>query len=180
MEFDKIVNISGAYILTPSIFKDNRGGFYESYNKKDFYSNGIDCEFIQENRSFSYKRVLRGIHTQVSFPYDKMVSCIKGHIYDVIVDTRKDSPTFKHWFGIELSEMNRLQIYMPKGVAHGFLTLSDEAEISFLVSEHYHPDDEIGFIWNDDEIHINWPSMNNSYILAEKDTLWGSFHQTFG
>lgn len=179
MIFKNIDNVTDGIILKPTIYKDNRGWFYESYNKKWFSENGISVNFVQENRSYSYKGVLRGVHTQVQYPYEKLLTCIRGEIFDVLVDTRKSSPTYKKWFGIILSERNHLQVYIPKGVAHGYLTLSDEAEISFLVSEHYHPGDELGFLWNDSEVGIEWPKLELPYIIAEKDTKWNSFTETF-
>jgi len=168
-EFIK-TEIPEVIIIKPKIFSDNRGFFMETYKKSDFEKAGIDTDFIQDNHSKSIKGVLRGLHYQKEpFAQGKLVRCIKGKIFDVAVDIRKNSPTFGKWVGFELSEENRLMLWIPKGFAHGFLTLSEEAEIIYKVSGgEYSPQHDAGIIWNDPDINIKWPQIDN-IILSEKD-----------
>lgn len=159
-------------VLKPKIFGDERGFFMEVYKKSEFENLGIDTDFLQDNHSKSTKGVLRGLHYQLNpFSQGKLVRCIKGKIYDVAVDIRVGSPTFGKWVGVELSEENKLMIWIPKGFAHGFLTLSDEAEIIYKVSgSEYNPQADRGIIWNDKDISIDWPLENiDNLILSEKD-----------
>ena len=149
--------IEGLYVLKPTVFEDNRGFFMESYNKKDFEEIGIPNEFVQDNHSKSSKGVLRGLHFQKQYPQSKLVRVIKGEVYDVAVDLRKDSKTYGKYYGVILSEENKLQFFIPKGFAHGFLVLSDEAEFVYKCDDFYHPGDEGGLIWNDKTINVNWP-----------------------
>ncbi len=166
-------HIEGLYIIEPYVFKDNRGYFMETYNEKDFKEAGLSMNFVQDNQSKSKKGVIRGLHFQKTFPQGKLVRVIKGEIFDVAVDIRKDSKTFAKWFGINLSEENKKQIYIPKGFAHGFLVLSDEAEVIYRCTEFYHPEDEGGILWNDSDIGINWPlDRVEEVILSEKDKRW--------
>lgn len=171
-------NIKDALILTPTVIQDNRGLFMETYNRQRLDAIGLKDEFVQDNISTSVKGVLRGMHVQKDFPQAKIVNCLKGEIYDVIVDCRTKSDTFGLWHGELLTSINKKQIYVPKGVAHGFLTLSDCAEIFFKVTTHYHVGDEIGFLWNDSKVGINWPINNKmELILADKDIKWSSFEE---
>lgn len=167
--------VEGVKILCPKVFEDNRGSFMELWNEQVLKQNGIEENFVQDNISTSVAGVIRGVHTQLRFPQAKIVSCIKGLIFDVAVDCRKGSSTFGKWHGELLSADNHRQIYIPKGVAHGLLTL-DESMVHMKVTTHYTPGDEIGFRWDDLEVGINWPiDYGIEPILAEKDLKWGSF-----
>lgn len=171
------VNIKDAKILTPQLFTDARGNFMEFYNEKTLKKEGILDIFVQDNISSSIKGVLRGVHTQLKWPQAKIVSCLRGGIWDVIVDCRVDSPTFGNWYGAFLTADNHKQIYIPQGVAHGYYALSD-ATILMKVTTHYTPGDEIGFKWDDEKIGIEWPLTDSSEpILAEKDKNWRSFDE---
>lgn len=171
------VNIKDAKILIPQLFTDTRGNFMEFYNENTLNKEGIKDVFVQDNISSSVKGVLRGVHTQLKYPQAKIVSCLKGTIWDVLVDCRIGSPTFGNWYGDYLTADNRKQLYIPQGVAHGYYALSD-ATILMKVTTHYTPGDEIGFKWNDEKMGIEWPLTDTSEpILAEKDKNWGSFDE---
>lgn len=165
--------ISGLYVIEPTVFSDERGYFMETYNKNDFSELGIDIKFVQDNQSKSKKGVLRGLHIQKNFPQTKLVRVVSGEVYDVAVDLRKDSETYGKYFGVILSSENKKQFLIPKGFAHGFLVLSDEAEFTYKVDDFYHPNDELGVLWNDPEIGIDWPLDKiggiKNLILSEKD-----------
>ncbi len=165
--------IDGVYIIETGIFEDSRGYFMESYNYNDFKAVGLDMVFVQDNQSKSKKGVLRGLHFQKKHPQGKLVRVIKGEIFDVAVDLRKNSKTYGKWVGVILSEKNKKQFYIPEGFAHGFLVLSDEAEVFYKCTEFYYPDDEGGIIWNDPDINIQWPLDDiEELILSEKDRKW--------
>ena len=165
--------IEGLKVITPKVFGDSRGYFFESYNKNDFVNAGITCEFVQDNQSSSKRGVLRGLHFQKNFPQVKLVRCINGEVFDVAVDLRRDSKTFGKWFGVVLSAENKKQFFIPKGFAHGFLVLSDYAEFAYKCSDFYHPDDEGGLIWNDPDIGVEWPLQDGvELIFSDKDTKW--------
>jgi dTDP-4-dehydrorhamnose 3,5-epimerase len=161
--------LKGVYILEPTIFEDNRGFFMESYNKKDFEEIGLYFDFVQDNHSLSvHVGVLRGLHFQLNpKAQTKVVRCLKGVIYDVVVDLRKGSPTYKKWIGVILSEHNKRQIVVPKGFAHGVLTLVPNTEILYKVDEYYSPEHDMSIRYDDPDIGIEWP-INNP-ILSEKD-----------
>lgn len=166
-------DIEGLKVVTPKIFKDERGYFMETYNYMDYRAAGIDTEFVQDNQSSSKRGVLRGLHFQINFPQDKLVRVLKGEVYDVAVDLRANSPTFGKWFGVVLSEENKKQFFIPKNFAHGFLVLSESAEFAYKCSDFYHPNDEGGIAWNDPDIDIKWPiSEGMTLILSEKDKKW--------
>lgn len=167
-EFEK-QSIEDVILITPKVFGDNRGFFMETYKKSDFEKNGITGEFNQDNHSKSSKGVLRGLHYQEE-PYSqaKIVRCIKGKIFDVAVDIRKDSKTFGKYVKVELSEDNKKMLYIPKGFAHGFVALSDEVEIAYKTQGEYYPQSDRGVIWNDKDININW-EIDFEPILSEKD-----------
>ena len=133
--------IEGVYIITPKVFGDDRGYFMETYKKSDFAQAGIDCDFLQDNQSKSRKGVLRGLHFQKTHPQAKLVRVIKGEVYDVAVDLRKDSATYGKYVGVILSEENKKQFFVPRGFAHGFLVLSEEAEFVYKCDDLYHPED---------------------------------------
>lgn len=165
--------LEGLKIIEPQVFFDDRGWFMESYRKEDYEKAGICCEFVQDNRAYSKHGVLRGMHFQVRYPQDKLLSVLRGEIYDVTVDMRKDSKTYGKWFGIRLSDENKKQVFIPKGFAHGYLVLSKEAEILYKCSEIYHPEDESGIAWDDPKLAIQWPiSFQSELIISEKDRNW--------
>lgn len=148
--------IEGLYVITPAVHGDNRGYFMETYNKRDFEEAGLDMDFVQDNQSCSSKGVLRGLHYQKQYPQGKLVRVVRGAVFDVAVDLRKNSPTYGKWFGVELSEENKKQFYIPEGFAHGFAVLSDTAEFCYKCTDFYHPNDEGGIAWNDPDINIDW------------------------
>ncbi len=168
-EFIK-TEIPEVIIVKPKVFGDERGFFMETYKKSDFEKAGIDTDFVQDNHSKSVKGVLRGLHYQLEpKAQGKLVRCIKGKVFDVAVDIRKGSPTFGKWVGVELSSENKLMLWIPKGFAHGFLTLSEEAEIVYKVSgSEYSPEYDRSIRWNDQDIGIEWP-LKGEPILSEKD-----------
>lgn len=150
-------SIEGVIIVDVKTYGDTRGYFMESYKKPDFVKGGISCDFVQDNQSSSVKYVLRGLHFQKKHPQSKLVRVIKGKVFDVAVDLRKASPTFGKWEGCILSAENKRQFFIPKGFAHGFLVLSDEAQFCYKCDDIYHPDDEGGIRWDDQDIAIKWP-----------------------
>lgn len=168
--------IKGVKVFCPDVFGDNRGSFMELWNNQVLRESGVEDVFVQDNISTSVKGVLRGVHTQRSFPQAKIVSCLSGKIFDVAVDCRKGSSTFGQWHGEILSAQNRKQLYLPSGVAHGFLALED-AMVHMKVTTHYVPGDEIGFRWDDETIGISWPiSKELELIFADKDLRWPGFN----
>jgi dTDP-4-dehydrorhamnose 3,5-epimerase len=162
--------LSGVKIINPKVFGDHRGWFMETYNAAWFKEVGIGITFIQDNHSFSAtKGTLRGMHYQLNpKAQTKLVRCIKGAIFDVAIDIRKGSPTYGEWFGLELSAENKKQLLIPKGFAHGFMTLTDEAEVQYKVDTLYAPESERGIIWNDSVIGVKWP-LDIAPVLSSKD-----------
>lgn len=162
------VEIPDLFIIQPKIFEDQRGYFFESYNKKAFHSQGINADFVQDNQSKSQKGVLRGLHFQEP-PYaqGKLVSVIKGAVLDVAVDIRKNSPAYGKHIAVELNERNKTMLWIPEGFAHGFLTLEDETIFSYKCTNFYHKESERSILWNDPDINIKW-GLNNP-MLSEKD-----------
>ena len=158
-----VAGIEGLCVITPAVHGDNRGYFMETYSQRDMEENGIYINFVQDNQSMSVKGVLRGLHFQKNFPQTKLVRVIKGSVFDVAVDLRKDSKTFGKWYGIELTEENKKQFLIPRGFAHGFLVLSETAEFCYKCDDFYHPNDEGGLAWNDPAIGIEWPDIAGSY-----------------
>ena len=134
---------------------------------------GLNMVFVQDNQSCSTKGVLRGLHFQKQFPQGKLVRVIKGSVYDVAVDLRSDSETYGKYYGIELTEENKKQFYIPQGFAHGFLVLIEQADFCYKCTDFYHPDDERGIAWDDPTIHIAWPELDVPYRMSEKDKKWG-------
>ena len=168
--------IKGIFVIEPEVHSDNRGYFFESYNSKNMHEAGLDMEFVQDNQSMSIKGVLRGMHFQKRYPQGKLVRVIQGKVFDVAVDVRIGSKTYGQWFGIELSEENNKQLYISKGLAHGFLVMSNLAKFCYKVTDFWHPDDEIGIPWNDPDVGIEWPLEEGQYpILAERDTKYKPF-----
>lgn len=167
-EFERL-KIEDVILVKPKVFGDNRGFFMESYKKSEFFENGIDVEFNQDNHSKSSARVLRGLHYQAA-PYAqaKLVRCSKGRIYDVAVDIRPNSPTFGKYVKVELSEENKQMLYIPAGFAHGFVVLSDEAELLYKASGEYNQNADRGILWCDKDINIDW-GIDFEPVLSEKD-----------
>jgi dTDP-4-dehydrorhamnose 3,5-epimerase len=156
-------------LIEPRVFEDKRGLFFESYNKRTFReATGVDAEFVQDNVSRSVKDVIRGLHYQVVKPQGKLIRCITGRIFDVAVDIRRSSPTFRRWVGFELSGSQVQQAWVPPGFAHGFLVLSDTAEVQYKVTEFWHPEHERTLLWNDPAIGMHWP-LTGEAILAPRD-----------
>ncbi len=187
--------IEGLYIIEPAVHGDNRGYFMETYNKRDMEEAGLTMNFVQDNQSMSVKGVLRGLHFQKQFPQGKLVRVIRGKVFDVAVDLRKNSNTYGRWFGVELSAENKKQFYVPEGFAHGYLTLSDVAEFCYKVTDFYHPGDEGGLAWNDPSIGIDWgikgtyngTASAEGYTLPDgtplnildRDQNWRNLNETF-
>ncbi len=167
-EFER-QKISDVILVKPKVFGDNRGFFMESYKKSDFFENGIAVEFNQDNHSKSAKGVLRGLHYQSKpFGQAKLVRCSRGRIYDVAVDIRPNSKTFGEYVKSELSEENKNMLFIPEGFAHGFVVLSDEAELLYKTSGEYAPEADRGILWSDKDINIDW-QIDFEPILSEKD-----------
>jgi len=161
-------HLNGLLIIEPKVFKDERGYFYESYNQEKFFSAGINDIFVQDNQSLSQKNVVRGLHFQhPPYAQAKLVRVIKGAVYDVVVDIRKDSPTYGQCFGMELTENNFLMLYIPIGFAHGFATLEDNTIFAYKCSAFYNKASEDTILWNDPTLNIDWKVQNP--ILSEKD-----------
>lgn len=161
--------IKDLVVIEPKVFEDQRGYFFEAYNKNTFHELGLDYDFVQDNQSYSTKGVLRGLHFQKNFPQAKLVRVIEGEVFDVAVDLRKDSPTYGKWYGVTLSAENKKMFMIPRGFAHGFLVLSDTAVFSYKCDDFYHPNDEGGIMFNDHDIGVEWPKIDVEYILSEKD-----------
>ncbi len=162
-------NLEGAYVIDIEKKEDNRGFFARTFCADEFTQNGLPANFVQANTSFNNKKgTLRGMHFQKS-PYeeDKLVRCTKGSIFDVIIDLRTDSKTYKQWLGVELSEENRRALFVPKGFAHGYLTLEDNAEVTYLVTQFYTPNADSGVRFNDPIFAIEWPIK--PVVVSEKD-----------
>lgn len=170
-------NLEGLVVFKPRVFEDARGYFFESFNKRVFEQAGIKEEFVQDNQSLSQKGVLRGLHFQNNpSAQGKLVRVIKGAVYDVAVDIRKQSPTYGKWYGIELSEDNKTMMYIPAGFAHGFLTLRDNTIFTYKVTNFYDKSAEDCLLWNDPDIAINW--NYDAPLLSEKD-LQGKLFKDF-
>lgn len=169
MEFVKTF-IEGAFLLKPKVFEDSRGYFFESFNRVEFEKNVGAVNFIQDNESKSSAGVLRGLHFQKGeYAQAKLVRVIKGAVLDVIVDIRPASPTFGKYFSVELSEQNKLQLFLPRGMAHGFLVLEDETIFSYKVDNLYSPENESGILFDDPSLAVDWKFPKSSLILSEKD-----------
>jgi dTDP-4-dehydrorhamnose 3,5-epimerase len=161
--------IKDLLIINPSVYNDERGYFYESYNQRFLRDKGIYTNFVQDNQSYSTKNVLRGLHFQTIAPQAKLVRCVVGEVYDVVVDLRKSSETYKQWYGVKLSDENKKMMFVPKGFAHGFLTLSDYAIFQYKCDELYMPTADAGVNFKDEELNIDWLVDINELIISEKD-----------
>lgn len=161
--------IPDVLIIEPKVFGDTRGFFYESFNQKAFNeATGQDVNFVQDNHSSSAKGVLRGLHYQIQQPQGKLVRVVRGAVFDVAVDIRKGSPTFGKWVGVELSEDNHRQLWVPPGFAHGFLVTSESADFLYKTTDYYAPEHERCIVWNDPAIGIQWP-LTAEPSLSAKD-----------
>ena len=161
--------INDLIIITPTVFPDSRGFFLETYNRKDFEEIGIVTEFVQDNHSASKKGVLRGLHFQLNPKAQaKLVRCARGKIYDVAVDLRKNSPSYKKWIKVELSEDNKQMLYIPAGFAHGFVVLSEEAELLYKATNEYAPELDGGIKWNDEDVNVDW-GIDFIPLISDKD-----------
>ena len=172
-------SLEGVFIIEPTVFGDHRGYFMETYHEVEFKEAGLDFSFVQDNQSKSKKGVLRGLHFQYKKPQGKLVRVIKGEVFDVAVDLRKDSPSYGKWEGVILTEENKKQFYVPEGFAHGFLVLSDEAEFTYKCTNFYDAEDEGGILWNDPQIGIQWPVEEvGEIILSDKDKKLKTLEET--
>lgn len=162
-------SIPEVLIIEPDVISDNRGFFFESFNEKTFHQDtGLKVNFVQDNHSHSVKGVLRGLHYQIQQPQGKLVRVVQGVVFDVAVDIRKSSPTFRQWVGVELTESNCYQLWAPLGFAHGFLVLSDSADFLYKTTDYYAPEFERSILWNDPTIDIKWP-LDKEPQLSAKD-----------
>ncbi|MDR3222484.1 MAG: dTDP-4-dehydrorhamnose 3,5-epimerase [Methanobrevibacter sp.] len=171
-------SIEGVFIIESTVFGDERGYFMETYQANEFRDAGISAEFVQDNQSKSTKGVLRGLHFQYTQAQGKLVRVIKGEVFDVAVDLRKQSKTYGKYESVILSDKNKKQFYIPPGFAHGFLVLSDEAEFAYKCTNFYNLDDEGGIIYNDPEIAIKWPLKEDEIILSDKDKSYKKLSET--
>ncbi|WP_395054855.1 dTDP-4-dehydrorhamnose 3,5-epimerase [Polaromonas sp.] len=163
-------------IIEPKVFGDARGSFFESFNQKAFnHATGLNLNFVQDNHSRSAKGVLRGLHYQVCQPQGKLVRVVRGAVFDVAVDIRKGSSTFGRWAGVELSEDNCKQLWVPSGFAHGFVVLSDSADFLYKTTDYYAPEYERCINWNDPDLAIRWPIQDGRPSLSAKDAAARSF-----
>ncbi len=162
--------LPGVKIIEPRVFGDERGFFLESFHVQRYADTaGVNLEFVQDNHSRSRKGVLRGLHFQRRSPQGKLVSVAQGAVFDVAVDINRESPTFTQWVGVELSEQNHRQLYIPPGYAHGFYVLSDVADFQYKCTTYYDPADEGGIRWNDPSLAIDWPLNGTTPLVSEKD-----------
>ncbi len=161
--------IPDVLVVKAKVFEDPRGFFLETYRENEFIAAGVDYKFVQENHSASQKGVLRGLHYQIRQTQGKLVRAIAGEIFDAVVDIRRSSPTFGEWVGVTLSAENKQQLWVPPGFAHGFYVLSERAEITYKVTDYYAPEWDRSLLWNDPEIGIEWPLMDDAPILSNKD-----------
>jgi len=168
--------IPDVLIVEPKIFTDARGFFYESFNKKSMQAAGIAGDFVQDNHSRSARNVLRGLHYQITQPQGKLVRVVVGEIFDVAVDIRRNSPTFGEWVGMNLSAQNRRMAWIPPGFAHGFLVLSEFAEVLYKTTDYWAPQSERTIVWNDRNLAIAWPAVDEPQLSA-KDKAGAAFHE---
>ncbi len=164
-------SLNGAYLIQPEPIEDERGFFARMFCKDEFKKQGIDFSCVQCNLSYNGKKgTLRGMHYQAA-PHEeaKIVSCVRGSIFDVIVDIRPNSPTYKKWYGAELTAKNHSMLYVPKGFAHGFQTLEDDCEVFYMMGEYYHPESARGMRWDDDQVGIEWPIKITSISKSDAD-----------
>ena len=168
--------LKGAFVIELEKYSDDRGFFSRAWCQKEFKEQGINSQFVQANIGFSKNSgTIRGIHYQIApFEEAKLVRCIRGAIFDVVLDLRPELPSFKQWFGVELRDENRKMLYVPEGCAHGYQTLVDNTEVFYQVSQVYSPESERGIRWNDPEFDIEWP-IDEDLVISEKDQNWPDF-----
>ena len=159
--------LEGLLLIKPNVHEDKRGYFYENYRDELFEANGLPTNFRQDNQTKSVKGTLRGLHYQLKYPQGKLVRVSLGIVYDVAVDIRETSPTFSQYFGVNLSDEDHMQMYIPPGFAHGFCVLSDQAIFQYKCTEIYHPEDEFGIRWHDPQININW--LITDPVISDRD-----------
>ena len=180
-KFKKIeTSIDGVYVIEPTVYGDNRGYFMETYSDAEFKEIGLNYNFVQDNQSKSRKGVLRGLHFQKENTQAKLVRCIKGEVFDVAVELRPGSETYGKWEGVVLSEDNKKMFMSPRGFAHGFLVLSDEAEFTYKCDDIYNPNAEGGLAWDDKDVNIDWPLGDmkiEDLLTSEKDAKWPSLKE---
>ena len=180
-KFKKIeTSIDGVYVIEPTVYGDHRGYFMETYSEEEFAEIGLNYKFVQDNQSKSRKGVLRGLHFQKENTQAKLVRCIKGEVFDVAVDLRPGSATYGKWEGVVLSEENKKMFMIPRGFAHGFLVLSEEAEFTYKCDDVYNPNAEGGLAWNDKDVNIDWPLGDmkiDDLLTSEKDAKWPSLEE---
>ena len=180
-KFKKIeTSIDGVYVIEPTVYGDHRGYFMETYSEEEFKEIGLNYKFVQDNQSKSKKGVLRGLHFQKENTQAKLVRCIKGEVFDVAVDLRPGSATYGKWEGVILSEENKKMFMIPRGFAHGFLVLSEEAEFTYKCDDVYNPNAEGGLAWNDKDVNIDWPLGDmkiDDLLTSEKDAKWPSLEE---
>ena len=164
-------------LIEPRAFEDERGFFFESYNRRALAEAGIDVEFVQDNHSRSHKGVLRGMHYQIQHPQGKLVRVVSGEVFDVAVDLRRSSPTFGHHVAMHLSAANRRMLFIPPGFAHGFLVISDVAEFLYKTTDYWFPEHERTLLWNDPALRIEWP-LDGAPQVAAKDAAGSVFAET--
>lgn len=165
-------------VIEPKVFGDERGFFYESFNKKTFASlTGLDVQFVQDNHSKSAQHVLRGLHYQINHPQGKLVRVISGEVFDVAVDLRKNSPTFGKWEGVKLSAENKKMLWVPPGFAHGFVVLSESAEFLYKTTDYWMPEHERSVIWNDADLAVDWQLGDVTPALSGKDKAGKTFRE---
>jgi dTDP-4-dehydrorhamnose 3,5-epimerase len=170
------LGLKGVFLITPSKFQDERGGFYKNFDENLLQNKGLKPHFSEEFFTTSKRGVIRGLHYQCGrHSQAKFIWCFKGKVFDVVVDLRKSSPTFGRWISVELSEENKRTLYIPRGMAHGFLALSDEASLLYKMDNPYSPADERGINYKDPELAICWPVLEVPHLLSAKDKNWGSF-----
>ena len=163
-------SLPGVLCITPKVFGDDRGFFFESFNASEFEGNtGSELTFVQDNHSKSARGVLRGLHYQIQKPQGKLVRVVEGVIFDVAVDIRRGSPSFGEWVGIELSAENKKQLWVPPDFAHGFIVVSDYAQVLYKATDYYAPEHERSIRWNDPDLGIDWPNLGLKPLLSEKD-----------
>ena len=173
-----LTEIPDVMIIQPKVFGDDRGFFVESFNEREFAeATGVTTKFVQDNHSMSKRGVLRGLHYQLEHAQGKLVRVTRGAVFDVVVDLRQSSKTFKQWVGVELSADNHKQVWVPPGFAHGFLVLSDEAEFLYKTTDYWHAASEQSLLWNDPIIGIQWPDMGVPPTLAAKDAAGFSWQE---
>ena len=163
------LEIPDVKLIQPRVFPDARGFFQQTYHEQQYCAAGVDVRFVQDNWSRSTKGILRGLHYQLKHGQDKLVSVVRGEVFDVAVDIRQGSPTFGRWVGAVLSEKNHHQLFVPKGFAHGFCVLSEEVDFVYKCSDFYAPGDEYSLRWNDPGVGIQWPGQD--FLVSEKDQL---------